>query len=92
MVLNAGQWSVKGFYLAAPYDNAVDGPTQLVTLVKKKTTNLYLSVPYQVPGTATGSITVAGTSRGGQGRVVHRPGLPVERTVARWRSRTRMRQ
>ncbi len=55
---------MKGFYLAAPYDNAVDGPTQLVTLVKKKTTNLYLSVPYQVPGTATGSITVAGIPAG----------------------------
>jgi hypothetical protein len=64
MVLDAGQWSVKGFYLAEPYDNAVDGPTQLVTLVKKKTTNLYLSVPYQVPGTATGSITVTGIPAG----------------------------
>ena len=64
MVLDAGQWSVKGFYLAEPYDNAVDGPTQLVTLAKKQTTNLYLSVPYQVPGTATGSITVSGLPAG----------------------------
>jgi hypothetical protein len=64
MVLDPGQWSVKGFYLAEPYDNAVDGPTQLVTLVKKHTTNLYLSVPYQVPGTATGSITVTGLPAG----------------------------
>ncbi len=64
MVLAAGQWSVKGFYLAQPYDNAVDGPTQVVTLVKKQTTNLFLSVPYQVPGTATGTITVPGLPAG----------------------------
>jgi hypothetical protein len=64
MVLPAGQWSVKGFYLAEPYDNAVDGSTQIVTLVKKKTTNLYLSVPYQVPGTAAGTITVSGLPSG----------------------------
>ncbi len=64
MVLPAGQWSVKGFYLAEPYDNAVDGPTQLVTLAKKQTTNLFLSVPYQVPGTAAGSITVQGLPAG----------------------------
>jgi hypothetical protein len=64
MVLDPGQWSVKGFYLAEPYDNAVDGPTQLVTLAKKQTTNLYLSVPYQVPGTATGTITVTGLPAG----------------------------
>ena len=64
MVLAAGQWSVKGFYLAEPYDNAVDGPNQIVTLAKKQTTNLFLSVPYQVPGTATGTITVNGLPAG----------------------------
>jgi hypothetical protein len=64
LVLAAGQWSVKGFYLAAPYDNAVDGPNQIVTLAKKQTTNLFLSVPYQVPGTATGTITVNGLPAG----------------------------
>jgi hypothetical protein len=64
MVLAAGQWSVKGFYLAAPYDNAVDGPTQIVTLIKKQTTNLFLSVPYQVPGTVAGTITVQGLPAG----------------------------
>jgi hypothetical protein len=64
MVLSAGQWSVKGFYLAQPYDNAVDGSTQVVTLAKKQTMNLYLSVPYQVPGTATGTITVEGLPAG----------------------------
>ncbi len=64
MVLAAGQWSVKGFYLAQPYDNAVDGQTQVVTLAKKQTMNLYLSVPYQVPGTATGTITVKGLPAG----------------------------
>jgi hypothetical protein len=64
LVLAAGQWSVKGFYLAQPYDNAIDGPTQVVTLAKKQTMNLYLSVPYQVPGTATGTITVNGLPAG----------------------------
>ncbi len=64
MVLAAGRWSVKGFYLAQPYDNAVDGPTEVVTLAKKQTMNLYLSVPYQVPGTATGTITVPGLPAG----------------------------
>ncbi len=64
MVLPAGQWSVKGFYLAQPYDNAVDGSTQVVTLAKKQTMNLYLTVPYQVPGTATGTITVRGLPAG----------------------------
>ena len=92
MVLDPGQWSVKGFYLAEPYDNAVDGPTQLVTLVKKQTTNLYLSVPYQVPGTATGSITVHRASGGCQGRVLHRSGLPLGGALERRDPRTRMRE
>jgi hypothetical protein len=60
LVLDAGQWSIKAFYLAAPYDNAVDGPTQVVTLRAKQTMTLYLSVPYQEPGTAAGTITVSG--------------------------------
>jgi hypothetical protein len=64
MVLAAGQWSVKGFYVSEPYDNAVDGPSQTVTLTKRQTTNLFLSVPYQVPGTATGTITVKGLPAG----------------------------
>ena len=42
----------------------MDGPTQVVTLTKKQTTNLFLSVPYQVPGTATGTITVKGLPAG----------------------------
>jgi hypothetical protein len=57
-VLNAGAWNVKAFYLAAPYDNAVDGPTQTVVLSNRQVKYLPLTVPYQAPGTATGSITV----------------------------------
>jgi hypothetical protein len=64
MVLPVGNWIVKGFYLAEPYDNAVDGPTQFVSLDHKETKDLPLSVPYQVPGTATGTITVKGLPAG----------------------------
>ena len=92
MVLDAGQWSVKGFYLAEPYDNAVDGPTQLVTLAKKQTTNLYLERP--VPGPWHGHRQHHGErpSRRRQGRVLHRPGLPLVGAMARRDSRTRMRE
>ncbi len=64
VVLPTGAWSVKGFYLSEPYNNIVDGPTQLVALANKKTTTLNLSVPYQVPGTATGTIVVKGLPAG----------------------------
>ncbi len=58
LVLNAGVWNVKGFYLASPYDNAVDGPTQTVVLSDRQIMNLPINIPYQVPATATGTITV----------------------------------
>jgi hypothetical protein len=58
LVLNAGVWNVKGFYLASPYDNAVDGSSQTVVLRNRQVVNLDVSVPYQVLGTATGTITV----------------------------------
>jgi hypothetical protein len=59
LALNAGVWNVKGFYLAAPYDNAVDGPTQTVVLSgDRQVVNLPINIPYQAPATATGTITV----------------------------------
>jgi hypothetical protein len=59
LVLNAGVWNVKGFYLASPYDNAIDGPTQTVVLTgDRQIVVLPINIPYQVPATATGTITV----------------------------------
>jgi hypothetical protein len=59
-LLTAGSWTVSGMYLADPFDNAVPGPSQTVTLTGGDTTTVALTVPYQVPGTAAGSITVTG--------------------------------
>ncbi len=64
VVLNAGIWNIKGFYLSSPYDNVVDGPTQTVSLSSRQVMDLPLNVPYQVPGTATGTITVDGLPAG----------------------------
>jgi len=60
MLLTDGQWTVNGEYLAAPFDNAIDGPAQTVTITGGHTTTLALDVPFQVLGTATGSIRVTG--------------------------------
>jgi hypothetical protein len=64
LVLNAGAWNIKGFYLASPYDNAVDGPTHTVVLSDREVAKLSIDVPYQVPGTATGNIAVKGIPSG----------------------------
>jgi hypothetical protein len=64
LVLNAGTWDVKGFYLAVPYNNAVDGPTQTVVLSNRQVMDLPINIPYQIPGTATGTITVRGIPTG----------------------------
>ncbi len=60
VLLIAGSWTVTGMYLADPFDNAVPGPSQTVTVTGGDTTTVPLTVPYQVPGTAAGSITVSG--------------------------------
>ena len=60
VLLTAGSWTVTGMYLADPFDNAVPGPSQTVTVTGGDTTTVPLTVPYQVPGTAAGSITVTG--------------------------------
>ena len=52
LLLPAGQWNVHGFYVAAPYNNAVDGPTKTVLVNDGEATRTALSVPYQVPGSS----------------------------------------
>jgi hypothetical protein len=64
LILSAGTWIVKGLYLAAPYDNAVDGPAATVTLTSFHYGTQALTVPYQVLGTATGTITISGLPAG----------------------------
>jgi hypothetical protein len=64
LILTAGTWTVKGFYLAAPYNNAIDGPTLTVTVASGHYVTKNLAVPYQVLGTAVGSITITGVPVG----------------------------
>ena len=63
-VLKAGTYAVNGFYVAAPFDNAVDGPSRSVTLAAGNTRNINLSVTYRVPGSAVGTIRVTGSHPG----------------------------
>ena len=60
VLLTAGSWTVSGMYLADPFDNAVPGPSQKVKVTGGDTATVALTVPYQVPGTAAGSIVVTG--------------------------------
>ncbi len=60
LLLTDGQWTVNGLYFAQPFDNAIAGPTQTVTISDGGTTTLGLSVPYQVLGTVSGPIRVTG--------------------------------
>lgn len=60
LLLGDGQWTVNGLYLAPPFGNGIPGPTQTVTIKGGATTSLTLPVPYQVLGTASGSIKVTG--------------------------------
>jgi hypothetical protein len=60
LLLADGQWSVTGFYLVSPFNNAVAGPAQTVTISGGKVTAVAIAVPYQVLGTAAGTIHVTG--------------------------------
>jgi hypothetical protein len=62
--LKAGSYTVSGFYVAAPFDNVVDGPSRSVTLTAGGTTHVALSVPYVAPGSAVGTIQVTGAHSG----------------------------
>jgi hypothetical protein len=64
LILSAGTWTLKGFYLAAPYDNAIDGPSVTVTVASGHYATENLAIPYQVLGTAAGTITVTGLPAG----------------------------
>jgi hypothetical protein len=64
LILAAGTWVVKGFYIASPYNNAVDGPAATVALASGHEVAKNLNVPYQVLGTATGTITISGLPAG----------------------------
>ena len=50
--------------LAAPFGNTIPGPTQAITIQGGQTTTVDLAVPYQVLGTAAGSIKVLGLPPG----------------------------
>jgi hypothetical protein len=64
LLLGDGTWSVNGLYLAAPFYNAIVGPTETVTVASGHTTTLDVTAPYKVPGGATGTITVTGAPAG----------------------------
>jgi hypothetical protein len=64
LILPAGTWTLKGFYLASPFNNAIDGPSLTVALASGQYAKHPLPIPYQVLGTATGSITISGLPAG----------------------------
>ena len=63
MLLGTGTWEITGYYLAAPFGNT-GGPTQAITIQGGQTTTVNLAAPYQVLGTAAGSIKVSGCRPG----------------------------
>jgi hypothetical protein len=63
LLLATGAWTLTGYYLASPFDNAVPGPSKTVTITGGRNTIVTVSVPYRVPGTASGSILVVGAPR-----------------------------
>ncbi len=60
LLLATGVWQITGYYLAPVFGNAIAGPTQVVTIKDGLTTTVNLPIPYQVPGTAKGSISIVG--------------------------------
>jgi len=60
MILPDGIWAVSAFYTVQPFGNAVSGQVQNIVIQGGQVTTLDLVVPYQVLGTATGSITITG--------------------------------
>jgi hypothetical protein len=56
--LAVGKWTLQPFYFDPPFFNAVFGPKHTVTVSAGKITTLNLTLPYVVPGTAVGSVTV----------------------------------
>jgi hypothetical protein len=64
ILVASGSWTVTAYYLASPFENGVPGPSKTVTVTGGHTTNVSLSVPYRTPGTAAGTIDVAGVPAG----------------------------
>ena len=60
MILPDGIWSVSAFYTVQPFGNAVSGQIQNIVIQGGQVTTLDLVVPYQMLGTAAGSITITG--------------------------------
>ena len=60
MFLGDGIWTVTAFYTVSPFGNAVTGQTTNVLIQGGRTTTVALDVPYQVLGTATGTIKITG--------------------------------
>jgi hypothetical protein len=60
LLLSVGTWQITGYYLAPVFANTIPGPTQSVTIKDGRTSSVDLAVPYQVLGTATGSIAIRG--------------------------------
>lgn len=62
--LTDGVWELTGEYYAPVFGNAITGPTELVEVQGGQIQNITIAVPYQVLGTAAGSIKVAGLPSG----------------------------
>jgi len=64
MILPDGIWAISAFYTVPPFGNAISGPTQIVVVRGGRTTTRSLVVPYQVLGTAAGTIKITGKPAG----------------------------
>ena len=62
--LNSGVWEITGEYYAPVFGNPIPGPTELVDVQGGQVQNLTIAVPYQVLGTAAGTIKVTGMPAG----------------------------
>jgi hypothetical protein len=62
--LTSGTWEITGQYFAPVFGNPIDGPTEVVDVQGGQVVNLALAVPYQVLGTATGSLRITGKPSG----------------------------
>ena len=62
--LASGVWEITAAYYAPVFGNPINGPTELVDVQGGQILNLTMAVPYQVLGTAAGSIKVAGLPGG----------------------------
>ena len=58
--LTAGVWQITGYYTAPVFANPILGPTSIIDVRGGRTTDVTLAVPYQVLGTAAGTIHVPG--------------------------------